>query len=257
VGKTEPQERDKMPFFSERERGSPARIVETISIQVWGGIVLAVQWLVEEEFFAQSFPSRCDDDASDICGTHARKLSLGIQSMIPGLDWPLEPETLPNLYVALDLLEFCYTKISKPANENSWHKFLSHYHYEEFDASAAKTCFVNQIEDIFRRNGIAFRFNQVGEIERIPDSVLAKPLSEPIATGDEALDELLRRAREMFMSHVQSTRADAVEKLWDAFERVKTLDLPDKKASMRILLAEVAENESLVHTIEKGVDLTV
>lgn len=54
------------------------------------------------------------------------------------------------------------------------------------------------------------------------------------ATGDSQLDNKLNDAMVRFLSRDPSARRDALEKLWDAFERLKTLELgggPLKKSS--------------------------
>lgn len=61
-------------------------------------------------------------------------------------------------------------------------------------------------------------------------------------TGDHDLDELLEVACAKFRSPDPCTRLDGLEKLWDGFERLKTLHSTDKKASMEeVLKAAVPE----------------
>ena len=58
-------------------------------------------------------------------------------------------------------------------------------------------------------------------------------------TGNTQLDELLETARRKFLNHDPAVRREALEKLWDAFERVRTLEPPhdaNKKASVVGLL---------------------
>lgn len=52
---------------------------------------------------------------------------------------------------------------------------------------------------------------------------IAAALSRPeFDTGDATLDDLVGEARVRFVSRDRSARRDAVEKLWDAFERTTT-----------------------------------
>lgn len=46
-------------------------------------------------------------------------------------------------------------------------------------------------------------------------------------TGDKALDKLLETARAKFLNRSLDVRKDGLEKLWDAWERLKTVE-PDK-----------------------------
>ncbi|MEO3863262.1 hypothetical protein [Acrocarpospora sp. B8E8] len=60
-------------------------------------------------------------------------------------------------------------------------------------------------------------------------------------TGDSQLDELLNDAVSRFLSRIPAARQDAIEKLWDAFERLKTLERGgQKKASLAELLQNAA-----------------
>jgi len=71
--------------------------------------------------------------------------------------------------------------------------------------------------------------------------LLPKPLIEAIqqtefATGDADTDALLGRAIALLSSRQADAHQDALEKLWDAFERTKTLESADKKQSAEALL---------------------
>ncbi|MEV0304284.1 hypothetical protein [Streptomyces prasinus] len=59
-------------------------------------------------------------------------------------------------------------------------------------------------------------------------------------TGDATLDGLLEDAMVRFLSRRPADRQDALEKLWDAFERVKTLEGSNKSVAVPILLGNAA-----------------
>ena len=59
---------------------------------------------------------------------------------------------------------------------------------------------------------------------------LATSLSSTLfATGDAETDQLLEQARKRITSPKIEDRKDALEKLWDAFERMKTLEAGGNK----------------------------
>lgn len=62
-------------------------------------------------------------------------------------------------------------------------------------------------------------------------------------TGDAQLDDLINDARDRYASHRPDERRVGLERMWDAFERLKTIDLPgrDKKASTAALLAHLPD----------------
>jgi hypothetical protein len=70
-------------------------------------------------------------------------------------------------------------------------------------------------------------------------------------TTDEDLDDLLEKARSKFLSHDFETRRESLEKLWDAWERLKTLSNPaNKKLSIGTLLDKVANESSFRAMLE-------
>lgn len=79
---------------------------------------------------------------------------------------------------------------------------------------------------------------------RQPSPGLAELFRQPIPpTGDARLDELLQEAREKFRDPSPVIRKEALERLWDAWERLKTLvDPANKKTSADALLGAAAKD---------------
>ena len=86
----------------------------------------------------------------------------------------------------------------------------------------------------------------VRDIKRLAeDRALPPALTDLIrglpASGDQTFDSMVQTAVESFRDPAPAARALAIEKLWDAWERLKTLDEgSDKKASVRLLLDRAA-----------------
>lgn len=71
-------------------------------------------------------------------------------------------------------------------------------------------------------------------------------------TGDATLDGLLEAARTRFLSPGPATRREALEKLWDAWERLKTPEPgADKKASATALLDKAADEPNFRDVLEQ------
>ena len=69
--------------------------------------------------------------------------------------------------------------------------------------------------------------------------------STEFRTGDVVLDGILEKARSKFFEPDETTRREALETLWDAWERLKTLGSGrDKKAQTTSLLDGVAGSPS-------------
>ena len=65
------------------------------------------------------------------------------------------------------------------------------------------------------------------------------------------MDELLEGARVRFINPDSEVRREALEKLWDAWERLKTLEDRDKKKGIKKLLDKSIPCEHLREEIEK------
>jgi hypothetical protein len=66
------------------------------------------------------------------------------------------------------------------------------------------------------------------------------------------LDELLEDARAKFTSPSLKVRKEALEKIWDAFERLKTIEAgKDKKATVAALLAKAIRDSDMRKRINK------
>jgi hypothetical protein len=113
---------------------------------------------------------------------------------------------------------------------------MQHTHYT-YDKAGGQTRFEEDINRIFERNGLAF--NLVGgEVGRIAPAVFQEALAETVfKTGDAILDEMLESARQKFLNRSFTMRRESLEKLWDAWERLKTVEAgKDKKAKVTVLL---------------------
>ena len=103
--------------------------------------------------------------------------------------------------------------------------------------------FVGSVNRVFERDKITYELNNDGQIVRIGAPVLSDMIqSAAFATGDAELDGLLETARDKFISRDPAVRREGLEKLWDAWERLKTVESGrDKKESVTALLDRVAD----------------
>lgn len=94
--------------------------------------------------------------------------------------------------------------------------------------------------------------DETGRITRLAPVILHEALAAAIFnTGDGPLDELLETARRRFLDRDPSVRHDALEKLWDAWERLKSLENPrDKRDSVKRLLDRTANEQNYRDLLE-------
>lgn len=109
----------------------------------------------------------------------------------------------------------------------------------DFQGPDGKEDFRATINDLFKRYGLAYELRDDGLVIRLaPEELQANLVDAVFQTGDAQLDELLSTARKKYLSPDSATRREGLEKLWDAFERLKTMAAgADKKAQVTALIA--------------------
>jgi hypothetical protein len=235
-------------YFSDRELGAQPRLNETIGDPVWRGLFALIQTRINSDAFGYGFPQTCTD-GNALCGTDISALWDQARAELPDLvvkdewieRWPPSPHALPPTIAILDLLEFLARAVADPLR-GTWHDYLRHHHLS-FDRNAGLRGFVADVNRLLARGGIAFELTPEGKVQRLLSEPLAHILRfAPLRTDDEELNNLLYAARAFITSPNVSVRRDGVEKLWDAFERIKTIEPgSDKKARADALLKHASE----------------
>ena len=252
-----------LDYFSDRENGPRPRVEECISPSAWGGIVAIVQALVSSGAFGIKYPDVCPDGAGTV-GTDEKSLSLVLRAEIPELEWPLKTTTephenfsyhqepyAPTTLTILDFIEFCFRSVGKPV-QNDFHKFFLHHHLL-FDEQVGRDEFRISVNRIFSRNAIAYNLSETGHIERLAPSVLREVLSNTLfASGDGTLDRMFEDARQKYLSPDLRIRQEALERLWDGWERLKSQAYPtNKRVAVATLLDRAAPDAPFRAVLEK------
>jgi len=229
---------------------------------VWAGLAAAIQNLINTGALGYRFPERCPD-GQVVCGCNEVTLGATIIAEIPGLSWPLvttmsnadapwasnEPYCPPTL-MALDLLEFVFRSVGHPI-EDGYHSFYHHQHLS-FDVAEGRRRFVADVNRILARNGLAFDLTTNGNVIRIPPSFLSEALRRPrFQTGDTILDNVLEESRAKFLDPNPLTRREGLERLWDGWERLKSLADVDKKRSIDLILSRAASETTFRDLLER------
>ena len=247
-----------MTYFSEREFGGSPREGEGIGANVWRGLLAAIRSRATDGSFGVQYPDMCDDGPV-VCGADIGMFEDAMLSEVPGLagisdrnsgyrqsilEELARTDNQPSTLTILDLIEFCWKSLGKPTKIH-YHSFFSHHHLT-FDEEAGRDEFRDQVETIFRRNGIAYTLTEIGRIERLVPRALEGALVGPESnTGDAELDRLIGTAQRKFLDPNPETRQEALEALWDAWERLKTLDgQGDKRARAAAMLDKTAGKSS-------------
>ena len=236
-----------MQYFSEQEGDTVPRENEEIQAGPWRGIRALIRVRVEDGSFGARYPENCFDGPVAI-GTDGLAFGDAMRARVPGLpDWPWktpdtwagEKDETPSTLRILDMIQFCWESIGE-AKLLSYHDYGRHNHLR-FNVDSGREQFRAEIEEIFRRNGIAFTFAEDGSIERLAPPVLREAMgSANFRTGDAGLDGLLNKARVKFFDPDPEKRKESLEALWDAWERLKTLGGHDKREHTKALLDQAS-----------------
>ncbi|MGY5345905.1 AbiJ-NTD4 domain-containing protein [Paenibacillus glucanolyticus] len=228
-------------FFSDRELGKKELSSEKITTSVYNGVVGTYKRF--QKNFSYDFPVTCPDNEM-VCGTDIQLLNAAIRAQIPDIETPVDvkrDEDEIDKYSLLDFIEFCYSKIND-INESDYHSYFKHFHIFYPDTEIEKEKFRVEINQIFARNGIVFFLDNDGMIKRnLPTQLDAMLQNLSVKSKDNRLNELVNLAIENIRKPKEIDRQIAIEKLWDAFERIKTFYDPNKKASARTLVLNIAE----------------
>lgn len=226
-------------YFTEREYGARPQTIDAIDKRLWGGFYSLIQTRIGDGSFGLRFPEQCPDGNGPY-GCDEQAFSRVLAAEVPWIEWPLSPDEVPDTPVILDLLEFCAGAVGEPI-QRGYHSYFGHHHLS-WDRDAGLARFVADVNVLFRRNAVAYELTPPGQARRL----LPKPLADALGwalfhTGDAETDRLLEAARQRILSPRPEDRQDALEKLWDAFERLKTLEPgANKRVQADALLDRVA-----------------
>jgi hypothetical protein len=245
-----------MNYLGARENGPPVQNQQALTPAAWQGIVGLIQTMLRTARFAEDFPDRaCVDPGLDqaITGSNEQQFYLRVRGEHPNILTPLNPEVVPDTIAALELVEFCFRKVSMPVAPEA-HEFYMHRHYLHFRRAAGQEEFVGEVNEILVRNHLAFELQPNGEVRRLLPPVLREALQSAVFTSeDDELNQLLESARRKFIDPDFRVRYDALRDLWRAFERMKTLEEPrnDVQRSCAALIARVSQEPLTQQMLER------
>ncbi|MCE0913011.1 AbiJ-NTD4 domain-containing protein [Pseudomonas sp. NMI760_13] len=248
-------------YFSDRENGPAPRVNQVISPVAWAAIVALVRAYIANGGFGFRFPVNCPEGAAPY-GTDEHALGATVRALMPGLEWPLQTNQIdpeltfeppiaiaPETLLALDFIEYVHSVVAKPFIVKR-HEYYHHNHLG-FNQAEGQFDFMADVNSIFARCGVAYELQSNGRIVRLLPPILRETLSRAFfRTGDKILDNAMEEARVKFSSPNPIVRREALERLWDAFERLKSLADADKKTSIAIILDTVASEKTFRGILE-------
>jgi hypothetical protein len=229
-------------FFSDRVNGPVPRTDSTLPVGTANGLVSLVTGKIAQDWFASAFPLKCED-GNGVAGTDEDGLTDNMCALIPRLRVPLNLNGAAPADddVVFDLLEYSAHRVVGIRSR----KFHSYWRHDDlsFDGSVGPAEFRAEVNEMLGRGGVAYEMNSDGEIRRLGSRELRQAVDRlPVSgTGDAELEILFEQSRRYYFSRKADERQIALEKLWDAFERVKTIDTQrgSKKIGVSAILGRI------------------
>ena len=237
-------------YYSERLAGEAERESQDIAEAFWGGFVSFVQSRSRDGWFSERYPLHCFEAPLPV-ETDEEALGRAFSAHNPNVPWPLESQNVPTTLDALDAVEFFGRVVSMPT-QRAYHDYGRHNHITSFDRAHGFEEYRTEINTMLRRCGHPYEMDASGRIQRLGPPVLREGLESAVfSSGDAELDRLLETARRKFQDPDPQVRAEALEKLWDAWERLKTILPGDKKIGVKALLDAAVAEPTLRERVER------
>lgn len=237
-------------YYSERLTGEVERESQDISGPFWGGFVSLVQSRSRDGWFSERYPLHCFEAPLPV-ETDEDALGRAFVAHNLRIPWPLGSQNAPTTLDVLDAVEFFGRVVSMPSGR-FYHDYGRHNHITSFDRAQGFEDYRTEINTMLRRCSHPYEMDSSGRIQRLGPPVLREDLESAVfSSGDAELDRLLETARRRFQDPDPQVRAEALEKLWDAWERLKTILPGDKKASVKALLDAAVAEPTLRERVER------
>jgi hypothetical protein len=213
---------------------------------LWDAVHAQFERGIEAAVFAEDFPVTCTDGKM-VYACDREGLVATTRAEIPDLDYGSYPQPLPPTLAILDLLELMYRYASKPS-ERAYHSYFEHQHLR-FDRAAGRHELRETINRLLARSGSVYELDERGQVQRLVPSPVRDLLAlELPSTRDGEFDRLLAIAARKHLDPDPEVRAEGLEKLWDAFERIKTLLDHHKRTGADRLIEVTSEGATAEET---------
>ena len=241
-----------MSYFTERHGiREPVKHTTKITIEMYALLFDCCEKYYDN--IAWKFPEQCLD-GNGICGMDIDKFNNELMFERPSLyrgynKKIVKPEKNEEYdqYALLDLIEFFANNV-RDISFRYWHSYFRHDDLSFAETYNVFDAFRNEINNIFRKTGLMYTLTDKKNVERvIEDSTLTAEVETIVKTIKEiGTRELLEEAIMLFKQPNPSAMKMAVDKIWDAFERLKTYHGADKqkKASIEKIANDISNGQA-------------
>ena len=234
---------DMTDLFTDRENIRHPHPVTAVDDTTWHAALTMVWRRIDDGSLGYRFPLLCDDTPIP-AGTAEADFFDYMAGHVPGVINRLRHDNphAPPTGAVLDFLELVADSVARPV-QIAHHDYQRHFHLR-FDREAGLAEFVQEVNRLFRRAGLQFEMNFAGRFQRIGPPLMHQLVrSADFFTEDNVLNGLLQEACTRIFSRNAGDNRAGLERLWDGFERTKTLEPgATKPAQISALLTKAAAN---------------
>lgn len=198
------------------------------------------------------YPEICPD-GKGCCGIDLKRFRMKAKYEIPTLEFdendniivPMNFNT-DTCFSIFDLIEFIFLNW-KDTSKKEWHDFFCHYDVVFSESNEQIGEFKEEINDAFEKMGLLYTLTEKYNIERIVwnSSLIEEAQNSMEKIQEKGMQGLLNEAIIAYKTPNPSARQTSVEKIWDAFERLKTYYTSlDKKDSAEKIVNDMANNDA-------------
>lgn len=206
----------------------------------------SVEDMMKADLFSYDFPEHCPDNNAP-CGCDVNRMKTVFYGET-GINYDETMDT-PSEGGIFSLVEFLYNHCSKPTHYRE-HSFFGHLDIGEVSKNLGQQRFTTEVNSLFKKLKIPFTLDS-GKIIKMGNEIFEKVIDPNIFNTEDAQTNVLLKKSISFFKEVDRTnRSMALEKLWDAWERIKTLEDVDKKTGVEKLLSKGIANEELRKQID-------
>ncbi len=231
-----------MTYYSKRNKGWEY----DLSSEFWNGFKAYIEEIVQEKYLYKIF----GDWKNGFLANSDKVKSKMLQEIGVG-EWPLFNQ--PSDDKIFDLIQFFFKFVSYPTEweyDRVWEQNLP----TEFDRGKGSLYYTMKINDLFENFKHPYEFKK-GEIRAHRSEILdEKVLNLEFKISDVELSTLINEAIKNFYSRNSEDKKRGLEKIVDAFQRLKTL----KNADVKKGVEQMAKEASLLEETQAafGEDLT-
>ena len=235
-------------FYSDEVNGIKKADNYKIGIDVWNAILALYNTAKNNDYFTYSFSTIDSYDNRYFNEDFLINSLIGViqdfkKEYLYNSNYDLFDNSLPETVTILDFIQFCISKIEdiKLINPN-----FNFRRMVKLTTNLNKIEFITEINTIFIRNQIIYKINENNNVEVILDEQINKLIKNNTKKifKDTELNGYLKNANEKIYNHNIVERKTALDKLYYAFERIKSIKNPNnKKGSIKLLINDISDND--------------